>query len=108
MRQSQNVIVERRHHIMSLLAQNGSLRVSELCGLLSVSELTVRRDLDELAREGLLYRTHGGAALPADTYPNLPLYEDKHQIRHFQTFVDAGEAHAFPELTHCNLMRHDV
>ena len=30
------------------------------------------------------------------------------QIRHFQTFVDAGEAHAFPELTHCNLMRHDV
>ena len=30
------------------------------------------------------------------------------QIRHFQTFIDAGEAHAFPELTHCNLMRHDV
>ncbi|MGN0983080.1 MAG: DeoR/GlpR family DNA-binding transcription regulator [Candidatus Limivicinus sp.] len=84
MRQSQNVIVERRHHIMRLLAQNGSLRVSELCKMLSVSELTIRRDLDELARDGLLYRTHGGAALPADTYPNLPLYEDKHQIRHFQ------------------------
>ena len=84
MRQSQNVIVERRHHIMRLLAQNGSLRVSELCKMLSVSELTIRRDLDELAKDGLLYRTHGGAALPADTSPNLPLYEDKHQIRHFQ------------------------
>ena len=55
MRQSQNVIVERRHHIMRLLAQNGSLRVSELCKMLSVSELTIRRDLDELAKDGLLY-----------------------------------------------------
>ena len=37
------------------------MRVSTLAELLGVSEVTVRRDLEELERKGLLERTHGGA-----------------------------------------------
>ena len=83
-KQSQNVIIERRHHIMGLLAQNCHLRVSDLSEILSVSEITVRRDLGYLANEGLLYRVHGGARLASETDPPLPLYEDKHKSRQLQ------------------------
>ncbi len=36
-------------------------RVSTLSALLGVSDVTIRRDLEELERRGLLERTHGGA-----------------------------------------------
>jgi DNA-binding LacI/PurR family transcriptional regulator len=36
----------------------------ELAERLGVSEMTVRRDLSELAQEGLIQRRHGGAVLP--------------------------------------------
>jgi DeoR family fructose operon transcriptional repressor len=36
---------------------------SELSSLLGVSEATVRRDLEWMENEGILYRTHGGAIL---------------------------------------------
>lgn len=40
------------------------MRASELVDELRVSEITVRRDLEALARRGLLERSHGGATLP--------------------------------------------
>lgn len=39
----------------------GSMSVTDLVGSMEVSEATVRRDLDELARRGLLERVRGGA-----------------------------------------------
>lgn len=53
-RQRQEVILER-------VAAHGGVRVSELVGLLGVSEMTVRRDIAELAGRGALVRVHGGA-----------------------------------------------
>lgn len=52
---------ERHNKILELLATNGSVNVSELIDLFSVSEATVRRDLTILAKEGRVKRTHGGA-----------------------------------------------
>jgi len=61
-------IDDRRREVMKLLAAQGSVQVSELGRRLGVSEMTVRRDLDQLEREGYLRRTHGGAVLgPAVT-----------------------------------------
>jgi DeoR/GlpR family transcriptional regulator of sugar metabolism len=37
--------------------------VSEISRMLSVSEVTIRRDLESLDEEGFLTRTHGGAIL---------------------------------------------
>ena len=43
--------------------RSGSSHVSDLAEQFGVSEMTVRRDLRELARAGKLERVHGGALL---------------------------------------------
>ena len=58
--------------ILDLLSQRGNLGVEELVGALQVSAATVRRDLDTLAEQQLLTRTHGGAVPAAASY-DLPL-----------------------------------
>ncbi len=53
------------------------MRVSELTDLLAVSEMTVRRDLDALARAGLLDKVHGGATLRGGLSADEPGFEAK-------------------------------
>lgn len=55
------LVPERQQRIQEVLRQNGSVTVRELSRLLGVSESTVRRDLQRLARQGVLSRTYGGA-----------------------------------------------
>lgn len=50
-----------------------------LSGLLAVSELTIRRDLEQLERDGILERTHGGAIYSHRMWQE-PLYTDKDRI----------------------------
>jgi DeoR/GlpR family transcriptional regulator of sugar metabolism len=51
----------RRHAILDELTQRQAVRVSELSQAFGVSEVSVRRDLSHLEREGFLRRIHGGA-----------------------------------------------
>lgn len=53
---------DRNRLIQEMLNQRGRLSVAELQDLLGVSDMTVRRCLNEMAAEGLLRRVHGGAA----------------------------------------------
>lgn len=52
---------QRRSAILALVAESGAARVSDLVEHLGVSDMTVRRDIEQLAREGLVERVHGGA-----------------------------------------------
>lgn len=52
---------QRRVEIRRLLNLRGSASISEISSALGVSASTVRRDLDELDREGDVRRSHGGA-----------------------------------------------
>lgn len=52
---------ERRRRILEIIQESGSRSVTELCDVFDVSEMTIRRDLRDLDREGLLRRVHGGA-----------------------------------------------
>jgi DeoR/GlpR family transcriptional regulator of sugar metabolism len=54
----------RKQHILDVLRQSGQIVAKDLSQELGLSEDTIRRDLRELAAEGLLQRVHGGA-LPA-------------------------------------------
>ncbi len=55
--------VQTRHQmIMQALRQHSPVLVGELAAALDCSEMTVRRDLESLEREGGLRRVHGGAA----------------------------------------------
>jgi DeoR/GlpR family transcriptional regulator of sugar metabolism len=52
---------ERRDRILALLEQEGRASVAGLSKQLGVSQATIRTDLDALAAQHLLTRTHGGA-----------------------------------------------
>jgi DeoR/GlpR family transcriptional regulator of sugar metabolism len=52
---------ERQKKILNYVLTNGSAVVKELVDVYGVSEATVRRDLDELNKQGQIERTHGGA-----------------------------------------------
>lgn len=64
--------VERRKKIMEIINENKSVLVTELSKLFSVTEETIRRDLEKLETEGLLKRTYGGAVLHESTNVELP------------------------------------
>jgi DeoR/GlpR family transcriptional regulator of sugar metabolism len=55
---------QRKSHILAVLRRDGQVVAKQLSAELSLSEDTIRRDLRELAGDGLLQRVHGGA-LPA-------------------------------------------
>jgi DeoR/GlpR family transcriptional regulator of sugar metabolism len=56
---------ERREAILARLHQDGKVVAARLVQELGVSEDTIRRDLRELAAQGLVHRVHGGALPPA-------------------------------------------
>jgi DeoR family transcriptional regulator, fructose operon transcriptional repressor len=58
----ENVLPAKRHlELVELVRARGQMTVNELSSHFGVSGDTVRRDLDLLASQGLLKRTHGGA-----------------------------------------------
>ena len=51
----------RKQLILENLKKTGGIKISELAGKFGKSRMTITRDLDELATNGLLLRVHGGA-----------------------------------------------
>ncbi len=52
---------QRQELILNLIQRNGAAKVADLVADLGVSDMTVRRDIAELAERGLVHRVHGGA-----------------------------------------------
>ena len=68
----------RQSLILQAVRSDGSARVSDLTQQLGVSDMTVRRDLEALARDGLIEKVHGGAVLPGTpTSSHEPGFEAK-------------------------------
>jgi DeoR/GlpR family transcriptional regulator of sugar metabolism len=53
--------IDRRHVILERVAEAGAIHVAALARELRVSEMTIRRDLRGLERDGFLRQTYGGA-----------------------------------------------
>jgi DeoR/GlpR family transcriptional regulator of sugar metabolism len=51
----------RRAQILERIQRDGGVSVADLARDHAVSQVTVHRDLEQLAREGLVERVHGGA-----------------------------------------------
>jgi DeoR/GlpR family transcriptional regulator of sugar metabolism len=91
---------ERQQRILELLQERKRVTVPELSRQFGISEVTIRRDLHELAANGRLMRAHRGAleALPAPPEPPVVQRmslepESKEQIaRAAAAFVRDGEA----------------
>jgi DNA-binding LacI/PurR family transcriptional regulator len=56
--------VARRARLLEALQRDGVLRISDLTEALGAAAVTIRRDIAQLAAEGLVRRVHGGVALP--------------------------------------------
>ena len=67
----------RQSLILQTVRNDGSARVSDLTQRLGVSDMTIRRDLEVLARDGLIEKVHGGAVLPGTPASHEPGFEAK-------------------------------
>ncbi|MGX2998644.1 DeoR/GlpR family DNA-binding transcription regulator [Streptomyces sp. JNUCC 64] len=78
MSENQNLLAEqRRALIVDEVRRRGGVRVNELTRKLGVSDMTVRRDLDTLARQGVLEKVHGGAVPVVEASTHEPGFEVK-------------------------------
>jgi DeoR/GlpR family transcriptional regulator of sugar metabolism len=69
---------ERRRLIGESVRARGVVSVAEMAETLGTTEITLRRDLHAMAKDGLLVRTHGGAIRPSGV-GHEPSYSEKAQ-----------------------------
>lgn len=78
MGETRNLLAEqRRALILEEVRRRGGARVNELTRMLRVSDMTVRRDLDVLARRGTVAKVHGGAVPVDEASTHEPGFEAK-------------------------------
>ncbi|HEV7790657.1 MAG TPA: DeoR/GlpR family DNA-binding transcription regulator [Pseudonocardia sp.] len=68
---------QRQQLILDEVARSGAVKVADLVAELGVSDMTVRRDISELAGQGLVDRVHGGAAQPRMASVHEPAFATK-------------------------------
>src|SRR5919197_187410 len=93
--------------VLELLESRDSVHVSELAKEFSVSEVTIRQDLAELARQGLVARVRGGvralqrgqSELAFDVRLRLQAPEKRSMARAAAAMVGIGEAVAIDSST---------
>ncbi|MCJ8169448.1 DeoR/GlpR family DNA-binding transcription regulator [Atopomonas sediminilitoris] len=103
---------QRRHNILALVNDQGEVAVDALAARFDTSEVTIRKDLAELEKLGLLLRRYGGAvSLPSELVHEPVVAPAKLQIaraaaqcirEHNRIIVDYGSTTAalIPELAH--------
>jgi DeoR/GlpR family transcriptional regulator of sugar metabolism len=76
------LVKKRQDTIFSILAERPQVTVKELSVLLGVSEVTIRKDLNVLENEGILKRTHGGAAqISSDSIEKRMLFRYNEKLK---------------------------
>lgn len=105
---------QRRHTILALLAEQGEVSVDALAQHFATSEVTIRKDLAALEKNGLLLRRYGGAVpVPQELFsePTQAVSPYKQAIaragvarirEHARIIIDSGTTTAamIPQLGH--------
>ncbi|GHI85488.1 DeoR family transcriptional regulator [Streptomyces xanthophaeus] len=86
---------QRRELILDIVRRKGAVRVAALVEQLGVSDMTIRRDLDVLARSGSVEKVHGGAVSTSGTTADEPGFEAKSAL---ESAAKAAVADAAAEL----------
>lgn len=66
---------ERQQRILEIARGNRQVTVADLSDRFDVSEVTIRRDLRDLAEQGVLRRAHGGAVVAVPAPPEPPVVQ---------------------------------
>jgi DeoR family glycerol-3-phosphate regulon repressor len=82
--------------LQRLIAERGFVSVADVAREIGISEMTVRRDLEVLERDGLVQRSHGGAvpAPPTSVIPTEPSYAARRDLNREAKLRIAGAAAA--------------
>jgi DeoR/GlpR family transcriptional regulator of sugar metabolism len=67
-------VQERRRALLDAMQRDGEIQVRQLAADLGCSEMTIRRDLDALSRDGAIRRVHGGAVRAVSLRRDEPPY----------------------------------
>ncbi|MET9693922.1 DeoR/GlpR family DNA-binding transcription regulator [Streptomyces sp. NPDC006514] len=81
MTESAPLAAQRREVILDTVRRKGAVRVAALVEQLGVSDMTIRRDLDVLARAGSVEKVHGGAVSTSGTTGDEPGFETKSTLK---------------------------
>ena len=90
------VIQNRRDRLLEMIRRRGFAALPDLAGELSVSESTVRRDLEYLEELGQAQRTHGGVFYTGES-PEFPHFRDRQQTHWDKKRAIAASAAAMVE-----------
>ena len=61
MKNNQRAVHARRQNILQMVLDAGEITVADIAQAHNISDMTVRRDLQYLENQNLIWRTHGGA-----------------------------------------------
>ena len=88
------IIKKRRDEICRLLKERNILSISKLSSILNIPKITIRRDLEYLAKEKRIEKTHGGAIIvstkdyePPYMIRSLEMTEQKKAIGKLAAFL---------------------
>lgn len=88
--------IHRLNEIRNIINQNKSVMVADLAQQFSVTEETIRRDLNKLEHEGIVTRVYGGA------YSTHGVQNDVNVVLRENILIDAKQAIAHSALTYIN------
>lgn len=88
---------QRRSRILALVDEYGAVKVSDLVDEFGVSDMTVRRDIESLAEQGLVERVHGGALAVGGRSSEEPGFSAKSALMTAQKVAIAEAAAALVE-----------
>ena len=78
---SENLPGRRRQMILERVRAAGAAKVADLAVEFGVSDMTVRRDLNQLVKDGELHKVHGGAELQPGSSADEPGFHSKSALQ---------------------------
>ena len=89
---------ERRRAILDVLKREGRVLVLDLARRFETSQVTIRKDLEELHAHGLIHRTHGGALPAREGALEDPTLREKEKLHHQEKLrIATAAAHMVQE-----------
>jgi DeoR family transcriptional regulator of aga operon len=85
---------ERRRAILDILKRDGRVLVQDLTRRFGTSQVTIRKDLEDLHAHGLIHRTHGGALPAGEGALEDPALREKQNLHRREKLQIAKEAAA--------------
>lgn len=103
---------KRENEIVELLAKNGRIEVAKLADILKVSQVTIRKDLDELEAKKVLRREHGFAVMGdlSDVNNRLVFHYSQKQViaKKAMEMVNPGEFIMIENGSTCALLADEI